>query len=318
MQLQLVFLTRGKVENSIMYFSERKLEPPLSFTKEALLAPYSTWGVGGAARWLVEPTVDELPQLIGWAYHQNICTYFIGRGSNILIADAGLPGLVILTRNSMTSMKRENNLIVADSGVFLPQLSQFAAREGFSGFEFLIGIPGTVGGAISMNAGLTVFRPREMVSVVEDFDVVNPDGSIETLTMADVHAGYRRTDLLESQKFVLKARFRLKNKGDPKEIRRSTFEHLTERKRKQPLDKPTAGSTFKSFSGKKGAGWYIDQAGLKGFHLGGARVSLVHANWIENMGDATASDIRQLIEYIQVTVKARMNVCLEPEVRYLS
>lgn len=301
-----------------MHSLREKLEPPLSFKEGASLAPYSTWNIGGAARWLVEPTVEELPGLISWASQHNMPVYFLGRGSNILIADAGLPGLVILTRNSMTSLKREEDLIVADSGVFLPHLSRFAAREGFSGFEFLIGIPGTVGGALAMNSGLTVFRPREMTSVVKDFDVVNADGSSETLTFDEVNVGYRKTDLLSDKRFVTRVRFRLEDAGDPEEIRSSTLAHLSERKRKQPLDKPTAGSTFKSPSNSKGAGWYIEQAGLKGFQLGGARVSLLHANWIENAGDATAKEVQDLIKHIQLTVEKRMGVSLEPEIRYLS
>ena len=297
---------------------ERKVEPPISFKEDVSLAPYSTWRVGGTARWLVEPGVEELPDLMSWAHQQSICVYFIGRGSNILVADAGLPGLVIVTRNSMTSLKRERSLIAADSGVFLPHLSRFAAQEGFSGFEFLIGIPGTVGGALAMNSGLTVFRPREMVSIVESFDVIDLDGSTHTMTMADVNVDYRKTDLLDCKRFVSRVRFRLKDEDNPKKILSNTLEHLTERKRKQPLDKPTAGSTFKSLPGSKSAGWYIEQAGLKGFELGGAKVSLVHANWIENLGHATAADIRNLMNHIQMTVKERMGVSLEPEIRYLS
>ena len=281
------------------------------------LAHYTTWKIGGAAERLIEPSFGELPQVLSLARGKGLPVYFLGRGSNVLIDDAGLPGLVIVTRNSLTGLRRESDCIVAESGVFLPHLSKFAAREGFSGFEFLIGIPGTVGGAIAMNAGLTVFRPREMTAIVQDFDVLNLDGSVETLTMDDVNPGYRRTDLLDGKRLILRARFRLEEAGDPTEIKRNTFEHLAERKRKQPLDKPTAGSTFKSPPGSKGAGWYIEQAGLKGFQVGGARVSPVHANWIENLGNAKAANVRQLIVHIQDTVKARMGIELETEVRFL-
>jgi len=291
---------------------------PFNLLEHVSLAQYTTWKIGGSARWLAEPTVQDVPALLNWAFEHDIPIYFLGRGSNVLIDDAGLSGLVILTRNSMTELRRDGNQIVAGSGVFLPHLSKFAAREGFSGFEFLIGIPGTVGGALAMNAGLTVFRPREMVSIVQSFDVVNQDGSIETLTMNDIHSGYRHTDLLDEKRFVLQVRFRLDDEGDPDEIRRNTFDHLAERKRKQPLDKPTAGSTFKSPPGSKGAGWYIEQAGLKGFQIGGARVSPVHANWIENLGNATAADVRQLMEHIQQTVQNHSAIKLEPEIITLS
>lgn len=289
----------------------------IKLLEEVPLAPYSSWKIGGVARWLAEPTVSELPDLISWASQRDIPMYFLGRGSNVLIADKGLLGLVILTRKSMTELRREKEYIIADSGVFLPHLSQFAAREGFSGFEFLIGIPGTVGGALAMNAGLTVFRPREMVSIVEDFDVVNPDGSLETLTLDDISVGYRQTDLLDGKRFISRVRFRLKHEGNPEELRSNTLAHLAERKRKQPLDKPTAGSTFKSPPGSRGAGWYIEQAGLKGFQIGEAKVSLMHANWIENLGDATATDVQSLIEHIQVRVEERCHIKLEPEVIFL-
>ncbi len=292
--------------------SERLLRQGVS------LIPYTTWKIGGTARWLAEPTLDETPELLAWAYAQAIPVYFLGRGSNVLIDDAGLPGLVILTRNSLNELRRDGDQIIAGSGVFLPHLSQFAAREGFSGFEFLVGIPGTVGGAVAMNAGLTVFCPREMTAIVQDFDVLNLDGSIETLTMEDVHAGYRHTDLFDGKRLILQARFRLEEEGNPEDIRRNTFAHLAERKRKQPLDKPTVGSTFKSPPGSKGAGWYIEQAGLKGFQIGDARVSPMHANWIENLGGATARDIRQLIAHIQSTVRDQMEIHLEPEVVFLS
>lgn len=300
--------------------SSKSTELSLNLLENVSLSPYTTWKVGGNARWFVEPTLDEVPSLINWAHRKGIAIYYLGRGSNVLISDDGLPGLVISTRNSMTELRGENYYIVAESDVFLPHLSQFAAKEGFSDFEFLIEIPGTVDSALVMNAGLTMFRPREMVSIVENFDVLNFDGSVETLTISEVGTGYRQTDLLSGKRFISKVRFRLKeeDRGDPNEIFRQTFEYLRERKRKQPLDKPTIGSTFKSCPGSQGAGWYIDQAGLKGCQMGGARVNPVHANWIENTGEATAAAIRQLIAHVQSVVEACLGVCLEPEVRYLS
>lgn len=289
-----------------------------SIQQDISLAPYTTWKIGGSARWFAEPSLDEASALMRWALEREIPIYFLGRGSNVLIDDAGLPGLVFLTRNSLTHLYREGDRIIAGSGVFLPKLSRFAAHQGFSGFEFLIGIPGTVGGAVVMNAGLTVFCPREMVAIVENFDVLNPDGSVETLTMDDINAGYRKTNLLEGGRLVLQARFRLEKEGDPDKIRRVTFEHLAERKRKQPLSMPTAGSTFRSPPGSKGAGWYIEQAGLKGCQIGQARVSPMHANWIENLGGATSKDIRQLMKHIQNRVEDCIGVRLEPEIRFLT
>jgi UDP-N-acetylmuramate dehydrogenase len=288
-----------------------------SIQENVSLAPYTTWKIGGAAHWLSEPAINEAPALMKWALEREIPVYFLGRGSNVLIDDSGLPGLVVLTRNSLTHLYREGDRIIAGSGVFLPKLSRFAAHQGFSGFEFLIGIPGTVGGAVVMNAGLTVFCPREMVAIVENFDVLNADGSVETLTMDDINVGYRKTHLLEGNRLVLQVRFRLQEEGDPDKIRRVTFEHLAERKRKQPLSMPTAGSTFRSPPGSKGAGWYIEQAGLKGYQIGQARVSPMHANWIENLGGATAHDVQHLMKHIQNTVEAHSGVHLESEIVFL-
>lgn len=293
------------------------LQPPFKLRERELLAPHTTWKIGGRARWLAEPSIEELPVLVNWAFENEVPVYYLGRGSNVLIDDAELPGLFILTCNSMTGLWRNRSQIIAESGVFLPHVSKLAARAGFSGYEFMIGIPGTVGGALAMNAGLTAFRPREIASVVDDFDVLNPDGSVNTLTINDIDVGYRKTSLLNGKRFILRVRFRLENQGDPEVIRRHTFEHLAERKRKQPLDKPTAGSTFKSPPGSKGAGWYIDQAGLKGFQIGHARISPVHANWIENMGGAKASDVWQLMTYVQQTVEMRVGTKLEPEICFL-
>ena len=278
---------------------------------------YTTWDIGGTARWLAEPTANQLPALVSWAQGQAVPIYCLGRGSNVLIDDGGLPGLVILTRNSMADLSLQDGYIVAGGGTFLPRLAKFAANQGFAGFEFLIGIPGTVGGAIALNAGLTVFRPREMTAIVKDFDILTWDGTVQTLTMADVGAGYRYTNILNGQGVVLQARFSLDHPADPAQIKRDTLAHLAERKRKQPLDKPTAGSTFRSPPGSKGAGWYIEQSGLKGLQVGGARVSPVHANWIENLGHASSQDVRELIEHIQTTVKQQMGIQLQPEVCFL-
>ncbi|MCH8540759.1 MAG: UDP-N-acetylmuramate dehydrogenase [Opitutales bacterium] len=281
------------------------------------LARYTTWQVGGPAKYFAEPKAEEIPDLFDWAHSRNLPIYIIGRGSNILISDEGLPGLVIVTRKSLDYISITKNHIETGAGTPMPRLAQFAAKEGWKGFGFMVGIPGTVGGGIRMNAGLTVFRPREMVSVVQDFDFLNTDGRLETLTMKDIHARYRETDLGSRPGIILRARFKLEESGDPDAIMKFTKEHLAERKRKQPLDKPTAGSTFKSPPGSKGAGWYIEQTGLKGFQIGGARVSPKHANWIENMGNARASDILELIEYIQNYAKAELGIILETEALYL-
>jgi UDP-N-acetylmuramate dehydrogenase len=157
-----------------------------------------------------------------------------------------------------------------------------------------------------------------MKAVVDSFDLVDSAGNVSQHTMEDIHAGYRETDLLKGDRMLLRARFRLEEPGDSERIHQNTLEHLRERKSKQPLDKPTAGSTFRSPPGTKGAGWHIEQAGLKGFRIGDAMVSQKHANWIENLGKATAADIGLLINHIQNEVFKQSGIHLEPEVRILS
>jgi UDP-N-acetylmuramate dehydrogenase len=293
-----------------------KLERPLA--GNVLLAPHTTWKVGGAARFLAEPTAGELPSLLGWARKESLPVYVLGRGSNVLVADEGLPGLTVLIRNNLQQFSRSGDFIVAGAGAFLPRLARFAASEGLLGFEFLVGIPGTVGGALAMNAGLSAFRPREMRDIVEDFTVLTPEGEEGTVTMAEVTATYRQTDIQRRSLIITGARFRISGMAEPASIQRDLLEHLEERKRKQPLNKMTAGSVFKSPAVGPSAGHLIEKAGLKGAREGGAQVSEKHANWIENTGAATATQIRRLIDRIQDEVHSRLGVILEPEVRFLS
>lgn len=282
------------------------------------LAPLTTWKVGGNARYLAEPNTEELPILLDWAKKKGLPVAFIGRGSNLLVADAGFDGLIILTRNTLTNICRDGEFLVAESGASLPALSKAAAREGFAGFEFLIGIPGTVGGGIVMNAGLTVFRPREIAQILVDFDTISLNGDSERLTSEDVKMGYRSSELQDGRRLVTKARFLLSEKGIPEDIRQASLEHHRERKSKQPLDKPTAGSTFKSPPGSKGAGYYIEKAGLKGHQIGGAAVSNKHANWIENTGEASSEDIKTLIKFVRKKVLEEQDILLEAEVKILN
>lgn len=293
-----------------------KLERPLA--DNVPLAPLTTWKVGGAATFLAEPTGVELPSLLAWAKTESLPVHVLGRGSNVLIADEGLPGLTVLIRNNFQLFSRSGNFITAGAGVFLPRLARFAAAQGLLGFEFQVAIPGTVGGALAMNAGLSAFRPREMRDIVEDFTVVTPEGEERTMTMAGVDVAYRQTGIQRRGLIVTGARFRIAGTADPVSIQRGLLEHLEERKRKQPLNKMTAGSVFKSPAGGLSAGQLIEQVGLKGAREGGAQVSEKHANWIENTGVATAAQIRRLIDRIQDEVHRRCGTLLEPEVRFLS
>lgn len=291
--------------------------PSIALREQVPLAPFTTWRIGGPARYLAEPEAHELPELLAWAKESGLPLYVLGRGSNVLIDDAGLPGLVLLTRNTLQTLDRVGEGLVAGAGVSLPRLSKFAAGEGFTGYEFLIGIPGTVGGAVVMNAGFKADDPRHFASLVESVEFLDfASGKVERLPVARLQARYRHTVLQERPGLVLRVWMRLDRPGDPALIRALTQEHLQERKRKQPLTRPTAGSVFKAV-GTTPAAVYIDQAGLKGLQVGDAIVSPKHANWIENLGQATAADVRQLIREVQARVLQQFSVTLEAEIREL-
>jgi UDP-N-acetylmuramate dehydrogenase len=262
-----------------------------------------------------------MPALLAWAQSSGFPVWVIGRGSNILIDDAGLPGLVLLLRNTLQDVRREGDLLFAGAGVSLPRLAKAAAAEGFAGFEFLIGIPGTVGGAVFMNAGFGPGDPRDTKALLHSVDLVLPDGSRESRLAESLHLTYRKSDLQAmpdgaARPLVVGAHFILSQPGDQAAIRDETRRHLLERKEKQPLTRPTAGSVFRASDGIPAA-IHIQQAGLKGHRIGDAMVSPKHANWIENVGHATAADVRHLILHIIETVRSRTGIELHPEVRIL-
>jgi len=300
--------------------STKTSAPPetLALAEHVPLAPLTTWRIGGPARWYLEPRREEVRPALEWARDSGVPVVVLGRGSNVLVDSAGLDALVLCTRSALTNLEREGDLLVADAGVPLPKLAKRAADEGYSGFEFLAGIPGTVGGGVVINAGLTAFRPREISQVLEAVEIVDRDLRVRRLAASDIEPAYRQTNLLGADAFVLRAWFRLTDRGDATAIREATQAHLAERRRKQPLDRATAGSTFTQPPGGRAAGWYIERSGLKGLRVGGAEVSAKHANWIENGGGATSDDVKALIGEIQRRVAERFGVSLQREVRYLS
>ena len=294
----------------------KKLIPDCRYNEP--LAPYTTWNIGGEAKYFWEPDYERLPDVVRHCTVLKIPVYYIGRGSNILISDKGLNGLVICTKKALQEISFRNGVIEAESGVPLPKLAKFAAKLGFGGYEFLIGIPGTVGGGIVINAGLTAKKRLEISDLLLEAELLYPDGTLRWVPAEDLGMGYRSSNILDSGLFVTRARFRPTPITDEKIIRHKIAEHLADRRRKQPLSKATAGSTFKQPPEGNPAGWYIDQAGLKGTRFGGAKVSEKHANWIENCGNATSDDVLALMNLIIMEVSEQFGVKLENEIRYLS
>ncbi len=277
----------------------------------------TTWKVGGLAQWYLEPkTLAETQAGLAWANQHHLPITIIGAGSNLLISDQGLPGLVICTRHLRhvnTQLDNETQSISADAGKMVASLAWQAARRGWGGMEWAAGIPGTVGGAVVMNAGAHGHSTQE---ILVNTEVLNLDGSIEVLTNADLNYTYRTSNLQGDSRIVLSAKFQLQATGNAEEVKARTFRDLEKRHSNQPYDRPSCGSVFRNPSPQHAAA-LIEGLGLKGYRIGDAEVSTLHANFIINRQDATASDIRELIYYVQSQVKANHSIELEPEVKML-
>lgn len=289
------------------------------------LAPLTTWKIGGPAEWLWTPRTEaELQEALAWAQARGLPVHLLGRGSNVLIADAGLRGLVVCLRElggneHLVEPGPDGTLrLEVSAGMSLPRLSKVAAQHGYSGYEFLIGIPGTVGGALVINAGYGPADARNMAGLCAEVRTLDPEGQFRWTPYKDFHPAYRRTDLVGSPLIVTAGRFRLVNRAEPGAIRAETAVHLQMRHQRQPLTRPTAGSVFKATGEGVPAAVLIDRCGLKGLRVGDAQVSLKHANWIENLGQATASDVLELVERVRAAVQAREGIVLEAEIRLLS
>jgi len=293
------------------------IPPGCQIRSNVSLKGLTTWKVGGAAQWYLEPrTIAEAQSGLAWARLNDLLITIIGAGSNLLISDRGLAGLVICTRHLRhvtTQFDRETQSIVADAGKMFASIAWQAARRGWGGMEWAAGIPGTLGGAVVMNAGA---HEHSIQKILVSADVLNLDGSIETLTALDLGYSYRTSNLQRSSQIVISAKFKLQAASDPGEIQTRTYRDLEKRHSKQPYDRPSCGSVFRNPTPEYAAA-LIENVGLKGFKIGDAEVSTLHANFIINSKDATASDIRELIYYVQSQVKARYSIELEPEVKML-
>jgi len=275
------------------------------------LAPLTTFRIGGPAQWFVSPTASTLPQWIQAAVKLQIPFTLLGNGSNVLIPDEGLPGLVLWT-GKMNRLRFQDDLIETEAGVPLPALARFAARHGWAGYEFLAGIPGTVGGGIVMNAGTS--PSHQICQLLHSVEVVTPEGKTLTLFPQRLGASYRETFLRRLPWTVVRATFQCVGRDAPQKIAQRIADHLEERRAKQPLDALSAGSVFKNPRPDLPAWRLIRDAGLAGKRIGDAVVSPKHANWILNLGQATARDVQGLIQLIQEKVLAIFQIQLDPEI----
>lgn len=277
------------------------------------IAPYTSMRVGGVVRYLYRPGSEEaFAALLAVLSGASLPFLVIGGASNLLFPDEDYPGAVILT-TSIRSLRMEEGRIVASCGVSLSALASFAQERGKSGLAFAYGIPGTVGGGVYMNAGA---YGGEIADCFEEALCADASGRLVRLGKEDLHFSYRRSALQENGLFLLHAVFACPD-GDPAAIRAEMERNMASRKEKQPLEFPSCGSAFKRPEGHY-AGALIEQAGLKGFSVGGAQVSEKHAGFVINRGGATASDVRALLEAVQKTVWETSGVRLEPEIRILN
>ena len=290
---------------------------PAALRQGVALQPFTTWKVGGPAEWFAEPGErDELLALVAWAQNQGLSLRCIGAGSNLLIADSGLPGLTICNRRLQGSrLDAASGLVEAEAGEPIPSLARKAARHGLSGLEWAVGIPGTVGGAVVMNAGAQGGCTAECLHSVRVLDPANPEAPFE-LAARDLDFAYRYSRIQAEDWIVLAATFRLEAGHDPASITARTSANLHSRTSTQPYQQPSCGSVFRNPEPLK-AGQLIEALGLKGLQIGDAQVSPIHANFIVNLGQACASDIDALIAEVQSRVLASHGLALHPEVKRL-
>ena len=280
--------------------------------RDAEMRLYTTLKLGGKADWLAFPRSGaEIAGLFREAGDAGMQVTVIGHGSNLLVLDGGIRGLVIRVEKNMRDVHTVGNRIVAQAGAMLGTVALAAAEAGLTGMEFASGIPGTVGGGVTMNAGA---YGGEMAQTVIRVKGVYPDGTPVSLSREEMEFGYRTSAVKRLNFVVTEVVFELEQ-GNPEEIRAKMARLNAERAEKQPLDVPSAGSTFKRPEGYFAAA-LIDQCGLKGYSIGDAMVSQKHAGFLVNLGSSSA-DYLELMRKVQSIVEERAGVRLEPEIRIL-
>jgi UDP-N-acetylmuramate dehydrogenase len=280
--------------------------------KHEPLARYTSWRVGGNADQLfIADSVEELQVFLA-SLPKNEPVHFIGLGSNLLVRDGGVRGTVVVMHQALSELAVEGEWIYADAGVTCGKLARFCANQAKQGAEFMAGIPGTVGGALAMNAGCYGTETWEIVHQVKTIDM---DGHVHIRSKSEYVPTYRHVQFPADGEWFLGAWFALAE-GDAKESTQKIKQLLATRLASQPLNMPSAGSTFRNPEGTYAAK-LIEECGLKGYTMGGAQVSEKHANFIVNLGNATALDIELLIKHVKEVVLAQRGIALHQEVRVI-
>lgn len=277
------------------------------------MSEHTTFKIGGPADLFVIPEdPDEVHDTIEACQEAAVPYFVLGRGSDLLVSDDGYRGVIVAVADGLTGVEVEDDEMSCQAGVNLREASEMACELGLTGLEFACGIPGSIGGACFMNAGA---YDGCMADVLKSVRVLKKDGRQDTLDVDELDLGYRHSRIADEGMVVLSATFKLHH-GDSEKIRARMDELTRRREEKQPLELPSAGSTFKRPEGHF-AGKLITDAGLQGYQVGGAAVSKKHAGFVVNLGGATASDVHAVIEHVQDEVERQFGVRLEPEVRFL-
>ena len=279
------------------------------------LATLTSFRVGGPAEWYAAPrNLDQLKASFEYAQMRDLAITMLGAGSNLLISDRGIPGLVISTRHLRHSeFDPQTGTVTVAAGEPLPRLAWQAAERGWQGLEWAVGIPGSVGGAVVMNAGA---HKTCIADMLVNAEVLLPSGKIEILSLEELGYSYRTSLLQGSDRLVTRATLQLQPGFDSSLVMATTRAHLEQRKKSQPYHLPSCGSVFRNPLPYT-AGWLIEQSGLKGYQVGAAQIAQRHANFILNCGGAKANDIYNLINHVQQQVQQNWSVWLHPEVRML-
>lgn len=279
--------------------------------KDELMSGHTTFRIGGPADYFVMPSsAGEIKRIIALCLEQDVPYYIIGNGSNLLVADKGYRGVIIQIFKNMKDIQVEGENIRVQAGALLSKVAAAAYEAGLEGFEFASGIPGTLGGAVRMNAGA---YGGEMKQVLKSAEVLTPEGEVLTLPVEEMKMGYRTSIVSRMDYVVLGAEIALRE-GNKEEIRAKMDELKEKRVSKQPLEFGSAGSTFKRPEGYF-AGKLIEDAGLRGFRVGNAQVSEKHCGFVINRGGATAREVAELMETVARRVEENSGVRLEPEVK---
>ena len=286
--------------------------PELQVLKDEPMSRHTTFRIGGPADYFVCPDRVQIAEVLAVAKKCGMAITVIGNGSNLLVGDKGIRGLVVEIGSAMNQIMVDKNHITAGAGALLSQVAAKAAAAELGGMEFAAGIPGSVGGAVTMNAGA---YGGEMKDILRTVTVLTPEGELKTLDVSEMDLSYRHSCVPEQQYIVLEAEIELGYKPE-EEIRAQMEELRNKRIEKQPLEYPSAGSTFKRPEGYF-AGKLIMDAGLRGYRVGDAQVSEKHCGFVINRKNASAQEVRQLMQDVQDKVKAQFGVMLEPEVKML-